>query len=413
MDSPIKPYQIAIPDSAIERLKTKLSLATFPGETTFSNDWKYGAPLDEIRRLAKVWLEKYDWRQAEAELNRLPQFTTTLSVEGHEEALRIHFIHQKSERPNSIPLLFCHGSEAGYQGPGSFIEVTKILPLLTSSDKGDEPTFHVVAPSLPNYGFSQRTSKPGFGIPQCAEVCHKLMLQLGYNKYVTQGGDWGFFVTRAMGILYPSHVLASHINFILALAPSLRYSPLLCLEYLMGRYSPAEKAGLQRSRWFYTEGSGYNQMQRSKPHTLGFALADSPVALLAWIYEKLRDWTDEYPWTDEEILTWISMYLFSEAGADASIRLYYEAFHPATGAGEGDSALNPLLKWSGIPLGLSYFPKDVIVLPSSWGRTLGPVVFETRHEEGGHFAAYEKPELVVRDLRKMFGKGGIDVRLDG
>ncbi|RYO91706.1 hypothetical protein DL766_004386 [Monosporascus sp. MC13-8B] len=353
MDTRIKPYQIAIPDSAIERLKTKLSLATFPGETTFSNDWKYGAPLDEIKRLAKVWLEKYDWRRAEAELNRLPQFTTTLSVEGHEEALRIHFIHQKSERPNSIPLLFCHGSDL-------------------------EARLWDTA------------------------VCG-----------VTQGGDWGFFVTRAMGILYPSHVLASHINFILALAPSALYSPLLCLRYLIGRYTPAEKAGLRRTRWFYTEGSGYNHMQRSKPHTLGFALADSPVALLAWIYEKLREWTDEYSWTDEEILTWISMYLFSEAGADASIRLYYEAFHQATGAGEGDSALNPLLKWSGIPLGLSYFPKDVIVLPSSWGRTLGPVVFETRHEEGGHFAAYEKPELVVRDLRKMFGKGGIDVRLDG
>jgi hypothetical protein len=222
-----------------------------------------------------------------------------------------------------------------------------------------------------------------------------------------------------MGLLYPSHVLASHLNFVLTQPPSPLSTPLLVLQYLVGRYTPHEKAGLERTKWFSSEGSGYNQIQSTKPHTPGFALADSPVALLAWVYEKLRDWTDEYPWTDEEIITWISIYLFSEAGADASIRLYYEIMHPAAanvaangtdGSGTQVSGdMSTYMKWNQIPLGLSYFPKDVIVMPSSWGRTLGPVVFEKRHEEGGHFAAYEKPELLVADIRKTVEKAGVSL----
>ncbi|KAI0001404.1 alpha/beta-hydrolase [Xylariaceae sp. FL0662B] len=403
MGSTVNPYQIAVPDAAIEKLKTKLSLATFPGETTFSNDWNYGAPLDDIKRLADVWQNKFDWRRAEAELNKLPQFTTTISVEGHEDALEIHFIHQKSDNPKSIPLLFCHG------WPGSFIEVIKMLPLLTSSSKDEQPTFHVVAPSLPNYGFSQRTSKPGFALPQYAEVCHKLMLQLGYEKYVTQAGDLGFFVTRIMGVQYPSHVLASHMNFVFTAPPSPLSSPLLCLQHVLGRYTPAEKAGLERAQWYNQEGSGYSKIQTTKPHTPGFALADSPVALLAWVYEKLRDWTDAYPWTDDEILTWVSIYAFSAAGPDASLRVYYEISHAQAATADGQSKGNPSVaafRWNKIPLGRSCFPKDVMVVPSSWGRTLGPVVFEKWHGEGGHFASYEKPELLVDDLRKMFGKDG-------
>ncbi|KAI1413686.1 alpha/beta-hydrolase [Hypoxylon sp. FL1857] len=401
--SAVESYQINVPDSAIERLKAKLELATFPAETSFSNDWNYGAPLDDIKRLARAWQDGYDWRRAEAELNeKLPQFTTTIGVEGHED-LRIHFVHKESEKPGAIPLLFCHG------WPGSFLEVSKILPLLTSSSGDDEPTFHVVAPSLPNFGFSQRTSKPGFGMAQYAEVCHKLMQRLGYDKYATQGGDWGFMITRQMGLQYPSHVVASHVNFILAKPPSPLRSPLLVLQYALGWYSAHEKAGLKRTGWYRSEGNGYGQIQTTKPHTPGFALADSPVALLAWVYEKLKDWTDEYGWTDDEVLTWVSIYQFSEAGADANLRIYYEARHKP-GGGED---LTKILEWNGkVPLGISYFPRDVIVLPSSWGRTLGPVVFETRHEEGGHFAAFEKPEVLVGDLKKMFArKGGIGAKL--
>jgi hypothetical protein len=217
------------------------------------------------------------------------------------------------------------------------------------------------------------------------------------SSQVTQGGDWGFLITRAMGMLYPNSVLASHLNFVLTLP-----------QYLTGMLTPGEKEGLERTQEFAGTGSGYSHIHKTRPHTLGFALADSPVGLLAWIYEKLCDWTDSYQWSDEEILTWISIYQFSEAGADASIRLYYEIDNPPEAtAGKLSGKMKSFMKYHETPLGLSYFPRDVIVLPSSWGRTLGPVVFEKRHEEGGHFAAYEKPELLVEDLRRMIQNAGI------
>ncbi|KAI8960304.1 epoxide hydrolase 1 [Daldinia sp. FL1419] len=397
-DESVSPFRIAVPDEAIERLKAKLALASFPRETSFSNDGDYGARRDDVKRLATAWRDSFDWRDAEERLNgQMPQFTTMIDVEGYEE-LKVHFVHQRSEREGAIPLLFCHG------WPGSFIEVIKILPLLTAGAGDDGPVFHVVAPSLPNYGFSQGTSKPGFGISQHAEVCHKLMLRLGYDKYVTQGGDWGYVITRAMCSKYPSHIQASHLNFILASPPTPLSAPLLCLQYALGYYTPAEKAGLERTRWYQESGSGYARIQGSKPHTLGFSLADSPVGLLAWIYEKLVDWTDEYPWTDDEVLTWVSIYAFSEAGPDASIELYYEAMHQKDIVTQ-NNAISAVQTWNGkVPLGLSYFPRDLAVIPSSWGRTLGPVVFEKRHEDGGHFASFEKPEELVEDLRTMFGK---------
>ncbi|PVI04359.1 alpha/beta-hydrolase [Periconia macrospinosa] len=389
MSARIIPYKIAVPAKALETLQKKLSLASFPGETAQSDNWAYGAPRNDIKRLVEYWQTTFDWRRAEAEINKLPQFTASISVEGH-GPLQIHFVHQKSSKANSIPLLFCHG------WPGSFLEVTKILPLLTSSDSDGEQTFHVVAPSLPNFGFSQRTSEPGFGVQQHAEVCHKLMLELGYNKYVTQAGDLGFFISRAMGSLYPDNALGSHMNFIVTIPPSPISTPFLVLQYLTGMLSADEKEGLKRSQEYNDSGSGYRIMHQTRPHTIGYALADSPVALLAWIYEKLHDWTDNYNWTDDEVLTWVSIYLFSSAGADASVRVYNDLM-----SREADIKVEALLKYTKVPLGISYFPRDVIVLPSSWGRTLGPVLYEKRHKEGGHFAAHERPELLVADVRKF------------
>lgn len=394
MASPIKPFKIAVPDSAIKRLKDKLELATWPDEVSFSNDWSYGAPLADVKRLAKKWQNDFDWRAHERKLNELPQFSTTIQVDGFDD-LQVHFVHQKSPNPDSIPLLFCHG------WPGSFLEVVKILPLLTNPASG-KPTFHVVAPSLPNFGFSSAPTKPGFTIRHYAETCHKLMQQLGYARYATQGGDWGFAVTRMVGLLYPSHCLASHLNFVrVSEPPSLAADPLLYLRHGVTAYSEAEKAGMARSAWFRTEGFGYNLEHSTKPATIGFALADSPVALLAWVYEKLRDWTDAYPWTDDEVLEWISVYQFSAAGPAASVRIYYENMH-------ADPAFTKrIFGYNGqVKLGLSYFPKDLVLPPMLWGRTLGPVVFERWHEDGGHFAAHERPEKLVADLREMFGEGG-------
>ncbi|KAK7699389.1 hypothetical protein SLS64_011685 [Diaporthe eres] len=390
----IKPFKIAVPDADIEKLKAKLSLATFPQDVDMSDSWSYGAPLKDIKRLAEYWQNGFDWRAAEAKLNeQLSQFTTTVSVDGFDD-IDVHFVHHRSDRPDSIPLLFSHG------WPGSFYEAAKLLPYLTSPSGPDQPSFHVVVPSLPNFGFSGRVTKPGFGPNQYAETCHRLMLQLGYDKYVTQGGDWGFIITRRMGIQYPSHVLASHLNFVrVSKPPGLAETPGQYLKHAVLPYSKAEREGLERSKWFQREGFGYNLEQSTRPHTLGFGLADSPVALLAWVYEKLHDWTDSYAWADDEVLTWISIYAFSTAGPDSSVRIYYEA--------KKKEALSPGYSYfAKVPLGLSYFPKDLVVPPNTWGRTLGPVVFEKRHEDGGHFAAHERPEKLADDLRTMFGKGG-------
>lgn len=173
------------------------------------------------------------------------------------------------------------------------------------------------------------------------------------------------------------------------------------MQHALTPYSEFEKTGLARTQWFVQEGSGYNEIQRTKPQTLGYGLADSPVALLAWIYEKLHDWTDDYPWTDDEILTWVSIYWFSTAGPAANTRIYYEVGH-ATDLDR--STLGEYIPH--VKLGLAYFPKDLDIPPKLWGRTLGPVVFESQHADGGHFAAHERPEALVDDLNKMFGKGG-------
>lgn len=191
------------------------------------------------------------------------------------------------------------------------------------------------------------------------------------------------------------------MNFIRANAPTLAKHPILYLQSLLTPYTAKEKAGLARTNWFQKEGYGYNFEQSTKPSTIGFALNDSPVALLAWIYEKLHDWTDNYPWTDDEILTWVSVYQFSTAGPAASARIYYEAVHSSHEEVRQSFEYNSKVK-----LGLSYFPMDIIVLPRVYGRTLGPVVFEVEHEDGGHFAAHERPNVFAGDLKKMFGKGG-------
>jgi pimeloyl-ACP methyl ester carboxylesterase len=215
---------------------------------------------------------------------------------------------------------------------------------------------------------------------------------------VTQGGDWGFKVTRFIGIRYPEHCLASHLNLVLAKPPREDGSSQGDTSQISDAQAALEKKWQERTDWFAQEGMGYNILQSTKPATIGFALADSPVALLAWIWEKLHDWSDDYPWTDDEILTWVSIYQFSTAGPAASARIYYDV-QSAAARPFSDQVLEYNEK---VPLGLSYFPKDIFIPPMSWGRTLGPVVFEGVHDDGGHFAAHERPEALARDMREMF-----------
>ena len=210
--------------------------------------------------------------------------------------------------------------------------------------------------------------------------------------------------SRTIGLLFPEHCLASHINMIRTLGPpTWTKHPLLALQNALTPFSARDHAGFARTKWFVEEGTGYRQEQSTKPQTLGYSLADSPVGVLAWIYEKLHDWTDDYHWTDDEILTWISIYWFSTAGPTASLRIYYEATHVAPGGVHRDRTSQWIPK---VKLGLLHSPKELSVIPHIWARTLGPTVFESEKTKGGHFAAWEIPDEVIGDLQKMFGKGG-------
>ncbi|CAA7268337.1 unnamed protein product [Cyclocybe aegerita] len=387
------PFRIAVPDDSINILKKKLALTVFPDELEGAG-FDYGVPLGDLQHLVARWKDGYDWRKYEAQLNdELPQFTRNIEVEGF-GALNIHYVHKKSQVVDAIPLLFVHG------WPGSFFEVRKILPLLVEAAP-DYPSFHVVALSLPGFGFSAAPTKPGFALDQYAELGNKLMLALGYNEYVTQGGDWGYTITRKMAQVYGhKHSKAWHTNMQMASPPHPIRQPLLFLYDKLFGHTAAEKEGLRRLQQFREKGSGYFVEQSTQPQTLGYSLADSPSGLLAWIYEKLVVWSDDYPWDDDEVLTWISIYWFSRAGPTASLRIYYEM---------NKSGANPLAPSSivstTIPMGYSYFPKEGAVWPRRWLKAPN-LVFESEHESGGHFAAHEKPKELVDDIRKMFGKGG-------
>ncbi|KAI1795656.1 epoxide hydrolase [Ganoderma leucocontextum] len=388
------PFKLATSDTDIEHLRQTLELARFPDELDGAG-WDYGTPLADVKRLAAHWKSGFDWRKTEAQINKLPMFTRDIEVDGF-GTLNVHYIHQVSDVKGAIPLLFVHG------WPGHFLEVRKLLPLLTAGGE-DQPSFHVVAPSLPGFGFSEGPHKPGFKGQQYAELLNKLMLSLGYHEYVYQGGDWGHILGRFTVFHHGhKHVKAWHTNMPLSTPPTLTEFPLLYIRSLLTLpFDHAAKRRLAETGRFAATGRGYFTQQSTRPQTLGYGLSDSPVGLLAWIYEKLVGWSDKYPWTDDEVLEWVSIYWFSRAGPTASTRIYYEMTNG------GAPATAPRPGWTSVPLGVSYFPAELVRLPKLWSHTLGKLVFESEHDAGGHFAAFEVPEKLAGDLRKMYGKGGI------
>ncbi|KAI0629864.1 alpha/beta-hydrolase [Trametes polyzona] len=391
-DSLEKPFTVAVSDAELELLHKKLELVRFPDELDGAG-WNYGSPLADIKRLVAHWKDKFDWRKAEAEINKFPMFTRDIDVDGF-GTLNIHYVHQRSEVKNAIPLLFVHG------WPGFFLEARKLLPILTAKS-ADYPSFHVVAISLPGYGFSEAPKKPGFSAPQFAEVFNKLMLSLGYKEYTYQGGDWGHALgLTAVANYGHKHIKAWHTNVPFAGPPKFFSNPLLYLGMFLLPLDSDAKARFKRTSEWLTKGTGYQAEQGTKPQTIGYSLADSPVGLLAWIYEKLVNWSDEYPWTDDEVIEWISVYWFSRAGPAATLRIYYEM-----SGGVVTPSFGTLPKMT-VPVGASYFPREILQTPKSWSHLLGKLVFEAEHDKGGHFAAFEQPEKLAGDLRKMYAKGG-------
>ncbi|CAG7978452.1 unnamed protein product [Penicillium salamii] len=273
-----------------------------------------------FKEVVEFWRDKYDWRSYEAYLNTFNHFKTDITLNGFDD-LDIHFLHHKSTQPDAIPLIFIHG------WPGSFLESLKLIPLLTEPTDGRQ-AFHIVAPSIPGYGFSGYSKKSGFGLEQHAECCVNLMKKLGYRKFVcqlimTKGGDWGSSIARYMALNHPEEVQAIHINMFLALPPDAIKASDKSFQYNHGRYSDEEEKNLERTKWFATIERGYQRIQETKPVTLGYALHDSPIGMLAWFIGKLKAWTDNYPWTSEEIIHWV--FIHYQGSPSAAMQIYKEA----------------------------------------------------------------------------------------
>jgi pimeloyl-ACP methyl ester carboxylesterase len=229
---------------------------------------------------------------------------------------------------------------------------------------------------------------------------HSVQLTSKFES-VVQGGDLGSLISRFMAQTYgPKHCKAYHINSAIPAEPTAASHPELYAKIKSTSLSETELAGLGRTAEFFKEGDGYFKQQSSKPQTIGYSLADSPVGLLAWLYEKLHDWSDNYAWTDDEILTWVSIYYFSHAGPAASSNVYYALEHREPKAFQASQG------YINIPLGIARFAADTVLLPKLWNQTMGPLVLESEFDKGGHFAAWERPDAIVRDLRNMFRVGG-------
>jgi pimeloyl-ACP methyl ester carboxylesterase len=328
--------------------------------------------------LVEYWRGEYDWRAEEARLNRLPQFRTRIDGQS------IHFIHARSARADALPLLLMHG------WPGSIVEFLEVIPRLVDPEShGGQAAdaFHVVAPSLPGYGFSEAPRAPGWDVERIARAFIELMQRLGYGRYGAQGGDWGAQVATRIGALDPEHCAALHLNMPLAGRPA---EPIPLTD--------EEKAELAAMARFQAEESAYAQQQGTKPQTLGVALNDSPAGLLAWIVEKFRTWSDcggqpENAFTREQLITNVMLYWVTQTAA-SSMRLYWEFKH----GGAWGKAPEPVA----VPTGVARYPKEVLRFPRSWVERHYNVKHWAVLPRGGHFAAMEQPALFTEDVRNFF-----------
>lgn len=388
----IEPFTIHVPNEALDLLTEKIRLTRLPEDFHQNNgdEWADGPPKHLMEELLHYWSNGFDWRAQEAHLNSQPQFRVPIDVSGF-GALKVHFVWKKSSRADATPLLLCHG------WPGSFWEYYKTIGPLTEPEDSSLPAFHVVIPSIPGYVFSEKPDHPGFGTAKTAETFDKLMKRIGYNHYVAQGGDWGSMIVRQLSVLPGTGARAVHTNMPISAAPSPLWNPYEFIRMILGfttggkiGINADEIKGLEGGQKYEKYGNGYYKIQSTRPYTLAYAMHDSPVGLLAWLRDKLHVWTDSYPWTKDEVWTWFMLYW--HPGPLGGFR-YYKEF---TVQEEHKSVW---MKSSRVPLGLSYFPKEIATLPVSWLNLRQPVKFVARHKAGGHFAAFEKPLELVQDLR--------------
>lgn len=375
----IRPFTIRVPDAALADLKARLANARIP-EPLQGDGWTYGTDVGYLKQLVAYWREGFDWRAQERSLNRLEQFTTNI------DGLNVHFIHRKSRERDAFPLLVTHG------WPGSFVEFTKIIgPLTDPVAYGGraEDAFDVVLPSIPGFAFSDPPKEPGYTPARIADVEAKLMARLGYARYGAQGGDWGSIISTQIALNDAPHVAGLHLNMCTGAAPA-GGDPNAGL-------SEAEKDRLRVRQAFQAEETGYQQIQGTKPQTIGIALNDSPVGLAAWIVEKFRTWCDcdgnpEKIFTKDELLTNITLYWVTQTAA-SSARIYYESRHAAAA---------PAARRVEEPTACADFPKEIIWSPRRWLEPRYNITRWTVMPRGGHFAAFEQPQLLVDDVRAFF-----------
>ena len=380
--STISPFRIAIEQAALDDLQRRLEDTRWP-DTETPDDWRQGLPLAYAKELRDYWRDEYDWRAREAYFNGFPQFTTRI------DGLDIHFIHQRSANADAPALLITHG------WPGSVVEFHKVIEPLATGDGDPAAAFHVICPSLPGYGFSGKPTAPGWGVGKIAEVWDTLMERLGYSRYFAQGGDWGAAVTTAIALANKGRCAGIHVNM-----PSAGPTP-------QARENPTErdKQALAGGRYYQQWGAGYSKQQSTRPQTLGYGLADSPMGQAAWVIEKFFEWTDceagplpgkhpENAVSREELIDNVMFYWLTGSGA-SSARLYWESFNRAFGDGPPARVA--------LPTGCSIFPKEIVPTPRSWAeQRYANIVYWNELERGGHFAAFEQPELFVQELRACF-----------
>ncbi|MCG5481645.1 MAG: alpha/beta hydrolase [Ensifer alkalisoli] len=384
----IHPFRVEIPAAALLDLRQRLAATRWPDPETV-DDHAQGVQLAKLQSLVRYWETGYDWRKAEAKLNAFPQFLTSI------DGLDIHFVHVRSRHANALPLIMTHG------WPGSVFELLKVVgPLTDPTAHGGNAVeaFHLVLPSIPGFGFSEKPKGTGWNPGRIARAWDVLMKRLGYREYVSQGGDWGAIISDAMGRQAPPGLLGIHVNRI---ERATTIPPDIAKALRSGDPAPAdltveERAVFDEAMAFLNKGFGYAAIMGTRPQTIGYGLADSPVGLAAWFYDKLADWVftrgePERALSRDEILDNITLYWLTNTGTSSG-RIYWEN-------SAGNSKFAPIA----IPAAVTIFPGEVYRPPKSWAeRVYTKLIYYNRVDKGGHFAAWEEPELFSAELRAAF-----------
>ena len=368
------PFRVDVPQADLDDLRERLRRTRWAERETV-DDWSQGVPLAYLQEVCAYWESSYDWRRLEAQVNALPAFRTDI------DGLAIHAVHVTSPESSAVPLVLTHG------WPGSYLEFLDVIgpltdPVAHGGDAAD--AFHVVVPSLPGYGWSDKPSQTGWGIERIADAWVVLMERFGYPRFAAQGGDWGSAITTLLAQRHPDRLIGVHLNMVRPVPPKGQTD-----------LTPQEQRSVERGQHYRRWGSGYSNQQSSRPQTLGYSLVDSPVGQCAWILEKLYEWTDcngdpVAAFGADRILDAVTLYWLTATGA-SSARLYWESFRSMRSVEIS------------VPAGVSQFPHEVVPVPRSWAEG---AFSDLRHwgepDRGGHFAAFEQPALFVDEVRATF-----------